>query len=836
MKTKLLWKGVLSAAIFSATFVTASAASAQSAPETLDQSAPPSAEDLRNDVVIVTGTRVSGLVAADSPTPIQVLGADVLQSTGQPDMIQALAQNIPSFNAQAFGGDTANLTLSAKLRGLSPNHALVLVNGKRRHGTANLAVLGGPFQGGAAADLNFVPLASVDHIEVLLEGAAAQYGSDAIAGVINIIQKTDTSGGELELTGGEYMVGDGDTAGASINAGFAPVDKAYFNITAEARYHGFSNRGGIDPRVLNTPFNVGSSNRLSNYPGIATLPDYPTLNLISGDAEYRLYTTAFNAGYQVSEALEFYAFGSYGYKFGQAYENYRVPSRVVSPTGFRPRPFGFSPKESITENDYSLTLGMTGDVADWRYDLATTYGKDDNDVNVLNSQNASLYFDTGASPTDFHAGDFIGSQWTTNFDISREFNVGLAGPLTFAVGLEYREDAYEIKAGDAASRYKEGSQSYPGFSLTDAGDHSRDSKSAYIDVAVEPIPSLQVDAAVRYEDYSDFGDTTVYKLTGRYDFNDAFAIRATASTGFRAPTLAEGFYSATNVSPTSAFVQLPPNSAAAQLLGLDGLQPEESKNYSAGIVLHPAPTLAITLDAYQIDIDNRIVGSGSIFGTGGAINSPNVVAAIIANGNVLDPTVTDTGINIFSNGLDTSTEGVDLVVTYSSDFGAYGGVDWSLAASYSKTEVTSIAPPPSGLAPGVALFDATAISDLETASPEYRIVAGARWDLDKLSVNLKGTLFGPSSELLSPDGGTYYETEIESQVIADLDISYKLTDALTVTAGANNLFNQYPEKYNAALLQQYFQDNNNAFVGQYASFSPFGINGGYYYAKLSYAF
>ena len=829
MKTTLRYSGMIGAVLVGLTMVNPGGAWAQSAPADEQPSG--------KDTIIVTGTRVSGLSAADSPAPVQVIGADILGNVGQPDMIQALAQNIPSFNAQAFGGDTANLTLSAKLRGLSPNHALVLINGKRRHGTSNLAVLGGPFQGGAAADLNFVPLASVDHIEVLLEGAAAQYGSDAIAGVINIIQKQADSGGEIQITGGQYFQGDGKTAGASANIGFAPIPNGYLNLTAEARYHGFSNRGAIDPRVIDTPFNTSSSSRLSNYPGIATLSDYPYLNKISGDAEYRLYTTAFNAGVDISDSLELYAFGSYGYKFAQAYENYRVPSRVVSPTGVRPRPFGFSPKESITENDFALTLGAKGDLGGWLYDVATTYGKDDNDVNVLDSQNASLYFDTGASPTDFHAGDFIGTQWTTNFDISHAFEVGLAGPLTFAAGLEYREDGYELKAGDAASRYKEGSQSYPGFSLTDAGDHKRDSKAVYVNVAFEPVTALQVDAAVRYEDFSDFGDTTVYKLTSRYDFNDAIAIRGTASTGFRAPTLAEGFYSATNVSPTSAFVQLPPNSAAATLLGLNGLQPEESKNYSLGFVLHPDPVLSITVDAFQIEIDNRIVGSGALFGSGcTGCNSPNVLAAIIANGNVLDPTVTDTGVNIFANGLDTRTQGVDIVMTYASDFGEYGAIDWSLAGSYTKTDVTRIAPPPSGLAAGVALFDATAISDLETASPEYRVVAGALWNADKLSVNTKATLYGPSSEMLSADGATYYKTQIDERIIIDLDISYAVTDAVTVSLGANNLLNEVPEKYNPALLQQYFQDNNNAAVGQYANFSPFGINGGYYYGKLAYTF
>src|SRR5258706_804537 len=211
------------------------------------------------DQIIVTGTRVSGLRAVDSPAPVQVLDTTALTHVGQSDLIQAIAQNVPSFNAQAFGGDAANLNLSAKLRGLSPNHALVLINGKRRHGTANLAVLGGPYQGGATADLNFIPLGSVDHIEVLQDGAAAQYGSDAIAGVINIIMKEADKGGSVVLSGGHYIDQGGLTGDATANIGVAPIEKAYLNATFEARYHDFSFRGDSDPRTLNTAFNTASS-------------------------------------------------------------------------------------------------------------------------------------------------------------------------------------------------------------------------------------------------------------------------------------------------------------------------------------------------------------------------------------------------------------------------------------------------------------------------------------------------------------------------------------------------------------------------------------------------
>jgi iron complex outermembrane recepter protein len=841
MKSTFARSKLLSAAVLAQSVIlTGGVAWGQEGP--LAQSGPESPQAGDRDIVIVTGTRTTGLTVADSPAPIQVLDVGTLQKTGQPDLIQALAQNLPSFTAQAFGGDTANLTLSAKLRGLSPNHTLVLVNGKRRHGTANLAVLGGAFQGGATADLNFIPVASIERVEVLLEGAAAQYGTDAIAGVVNIIQKTATEGGAITVSGGEYFDGGGTTGAVTANIGTAPTANSFLNLTMEAKYHGPSFRGDVDPRVLNTPFNTTSANRLSNYPGIVNLEDYPYLNRIAGDAEYRLYTLAYNSGVELSDTLSLYSFGTFGYKFGQGFQNYRVPSLITGRNGVRPRPDGFSPKEAITEYDYASTVGAKGKLGAWNFDFATTYGRDDATIDTLNSFNRSLYIDTsttttnGFSPTDFNAGAFLGSQWTTNLDVSHEYEVGMAAPLFLALGLEYRKDTYEIKPGDEAARYKEGSQAYPGFSLTDAGSHDRDSQAIYANVALEPTKALKIDAAVRYEDFSDFGSTTVAKLTGRYDFSEMFAVRGTVSTGFRAPTLAESFYSATNVSPTAAFVQLPPNSAAARLIGVNGLRPEESTNYSLGFVANPLPALRATLDLYRIEIADRIVGSGSLFGSGGAFNSPAVRNAIIANGNNLDPTVTQTGINIFTNGLDTRTDGADLVLNYMTDFGSYGRVDWTVSGNLTDTQVTRIAPPPSQLTAGVTLFDRTAIGFLETTAPEYRVAAGGVWNVGDLSVNLRSTLYGPASLFNSRTGAVFYETEISPSVLVDLDIAYEILDGVTLSIGANNLFNKYPDKINAILRDEFFRNNQNAYVTQYPTFSPFGINGGYFYGKINYTF
>ena len=794
------------------------------------------------ETVIVTGTRTTGLRAVDSPAPVQVLDSTALTRAGPADLNQAIAKTIPSFTAQAYGGDTANLTLSARLRGLSPNHTLVLINGKRRHGTANLAVLGGPYQGGASADLNFIPLDAVDHIEVLQDGAAAQYGTDAIAGVVNIILKNKGQGGNIVLNGGKFQDGDGNTGDVTANLGVSPIDKAYLNLSFESRWHSGTFRGDVDPRLLNTPYNTTSSSNLAHYPQIANAPGYPFLNRIAGDAEYRLNVGAYNFGYDVTDTLQVYSFGTYGHKYGAAFENYRVPNLIVGKDGSIPFPLGFQPKESITEDDYGVTGGIKGEgLAGWAWDLSTTYGKDNDSVNVLNSANRALYIDTstattpGFTPRTFHAGDFISSQWTTTLDVTHEYDLGMAKPLTLAIGAEYRKETYEIKPGDAASRYKEGSQSYPGFQLTDAGKHKRDNWALYADVALTPVEALQLDGAVRHEHFSDFGSTTVVKGTARYDFSPAIAVRGTASTGFRAPTLAEEFYSATNVSPTSAFVQLPPNSAAAALVGVNGLKPEKSVNFSAGLVAHPGHGIVATLDVYQITLKDRIVGSGSLFGSGGAFNIAAVRQAIIANGNNLDPTVTQTGINIFTNGLNTRTRGAEFVLTTSSNFDGYGSVQWSLTANYNETKVTKIKAPPAQLA-GASLFDATAISNLETASPKYRFVAGANWTLGKFGVDLRESLYGPSSQFGSRTGAVYYKTTIKATFITDLELSYDVLSSTRVAVGANNLFNKYPNKINPLLRQDYLQANSNGFVTQYPTFSPFGINGGYYYARVTYRF
>ena len=803
------------------------------------------------DEVIVTGSRQTGITAAESAAPIQIVSAEALKTSGAADLMGALSQLVPSLQMQAFGFDMAGQTLQARLRGVSPNDVLVLINGKRRHTTANLAVdTGSPFQGGAGADLNFIPLDAIDHVEVLTEGAAAQYGSDAIAGVVNIILKRNNSGGSVGALYGQYgNDGGGKTEDVSGNAGFEMGTGGFFNLTGDFRNHGHSNVGEVDPRLYPT--------NATSYPDSNALnaPGYPALNRISGDGASQQKIMSLNSGYDFENGTEIYVFGTYGHKDAASYENYRMPSKAnyTDPTTgvtTYPFPYGFNPEEASAEDDYQFNAGVKGTIATWNWDIGTGFGQDHVGISTLNSYNTGYYNDTGiASPINFDDGYLQSSQWTTTADFSKDFDVGFAGPLNVAFGGEYRRETYKIGAGVPLSYIDGGASSYPGFTPLDAGSHDRKNYAGYIDLATKPIDGLRIDVAGRFEHFSDFGDAKVGKLTARYDFTPEFALRGTVNNGFRAPTLAEEYYSSTNVGPSTAYIQLPPDSPAAKALGLNGLKPEHSMDFSLGAVWRPLPHLSATLDIYQITITDRIVGSGSIAGAlngaetaaGPAIN--NAIAIYSGGTDVIDPDVLKTGsygINIFANGIDTRTRGADLVINFPYDYN-FGSVTYSVGATYNDTTITNPGSTPSGLT-GATLYDAEAYSELTTATPKYVINLGALMTVDKLTVNLVEKIYGPSSDYENDDADNasntleYYKDSIGVTAITNLDIGFQFKEHLKLSVGAQNLFNRFPNKLNANILNHEIAAGDNAAVTQYPIFSPFGINGGFYYVKALYTF
>jgi iron complex outermembrane receptor protein len=830
------------------------------------------------DEIVVTGTRTSGLRAVDSAAPVQVLGDEILKRVGQPDLVQSLAQNIPSLQAQTFGSDEAQFNKSFKLRGVSPNETLVLVNGERRHGTGNVNVAGGAFGGNAAADLNYIPVDAIDHVEVLQDGAAAQYGTDAIAGVVNIILKKRSSGGSLTATGGHYYDQGGLTTDLMGNIGLPLTDKGFINMTLETKFQGQSFRGDFDPRVLHLdgatplpvqpktpiiyPLPVGTAggnaaggvsgnvsanaNTLPRFPLVAGFPNYPYTNQIGGDGQTQLDDFFYNAGYELSPEVSLYSFGSAGYKDGRAYENYRLPSVVVNSAGAPLYPAGFSPLENIRETDFGVTLGAKGMFKDTTWNLASTYGRNYDRIYVLGSSNSSLYLDTGATPANFHDGDFTATELTNNLDLSHSFDVGMAQPLTLAGGAEFRINSYELKAGDPASYYKTGAQSFFGYAPSNAGYHQRSNYAFYADVAMTPVSNLKIDGAIRYENYTDFGAATVYKGTARYDFSPAIAVRATADTGFRAPTMAEQFYSGINVGPTSISGVFAPNSAGATFLGLSGLKPEKSVDYSIGLVTHLVPRLTMTLDGYALKITDRIVQSGTFFGYNTTPRndiSPSVLTALTSSGVTIDPNIfrvssASVGIVSFVNGADTQTYGADFVATYPMDYGKWGHIDYSLSANYNDTKITKIAKPPSNVSPNAVILDQASMSTIEDSTPKFRGTFGAFWRMGKFSANLRESFYG-SAYVYAQNAQTGVYTQIKNNATAltDLEGSWEVIPSVKISLGANNLLNTYPTKEPTAFRQASFNTNSSGFASNvYPNFSAFGFNGGFYYGRVTYSF
>jgi iron complex outermembrane receptor protein len=827
------------------------AASAARAAQTAATDTAAETSDLQE--VIVTGTRQGGLQAAESPAPVQILSAEALQAAaGNPDLMSTLAQIVPSLQMQAFGFDMAGQTLMARLRGMSPNQVLVLVNGKRRHTSANIQVdAGSAFEGGANTDLNFIPVDAIDHIEVLTEGAAAQYGTDAIAGVINIILKKNNSGGTITATDGRDFDNQGPTGDVSGNLGLGD-DNAFFNITGEVHNHGHTDHTGADPRALN----VGT------YPNSNMLMQqgYPFVNHIEGDAEMHTKLAMINAGVNIADNTQAYATASYGYKDAASFENYRTPERISATVGgvtTYPFPFGFNPREATNETDYQGTFGVKGTVDAWNWDLATSYGKDHINEYTLDTI-GNTYTDTTSplygepTPSNFYDGFLQASQWTSTIDINKDFDVGMAGPLNVAFGGEYRYETYIIGPGVPGAYLSGGPQSFAGLAPTDAGSHGRKNVAGYVDLAGKPIENLLVDLAGRFEHYSDFGSAEVGKLTARYDFTPQFALRGTISNGFRAPTLAEEYFSSTNVGPTSATIVLPPNSAGGRLLGLgNGLQAEKSRNYSFGVVFRPLPAMSVTADVYEIDVTNRIDATGLLYATfvnGVATPAADAInAAIKANGRSIDPVVLASGgvaVQTFANGLDTRTRGLDVAAQYAVDY-PLGHVNYNVTGTFNETAVTNN---PASLSPpqfaGQSLYDTRALSDLTEASPKFVLGAGADWTWNNLSVNVLEKLWGPSAEWATDGGNTvlpngnakYFKSTIGTIPTTNLDIGYKMNKYLKIDIGAINLFDRYPPLRNSEMLGSFFKHGNSTAAQIQPIWSPFGIDGGYYYAKATFSF
>jgi iron complex outermembrane receptor protein len=778
--------------------------------------------------IVVTGSRGQPRTVVDSPTPIDVISGAELQRTGKSGVFAALNTLVPSFNLPTrAGGGTSTVIATGGLRGLNPDQTLILVNGKRRHKTSLINAVSNYYNGSVPADLDMIPTAAVDHIEVLRDGAAAQYGSDAIAGVINVILKDDAKGGFGAVTAGQNMDrSDGELFQADLNLGLPLGEHGFVNLSAGAKKQQASNRA--EPIASNIRLYPLVNGALD--PREATIDRLVTSNY--GSMPQESITTALNAGYDLG-TVELYAFGTYGQRNSDLNYTYRPATNANSLPQVYPN--GFYPRVVISEEDYEVAVGARGVIAGWKWDFSSTLGRNRSRQRADRTINASL---GPTSPTEFYVGSLISKEAVNSLDLTRSYPVG-AGTLQVSGGLQHRIESYQVVQGEPASyaagpytsslgRPTPGASGAAGFQPSDAGFVKRNNLAAYADIAWDPSRDVTIGGALRYEHYDDdSGDTLIGKVNARYAVAPWIALRGAASTGFRAPALAQQIYASTTgqfrtigTPPTLNLLQiktLPVGSPAALALGAQPLTPEKSTNFSAGLVLTPLPRLSVTVDGYQIKVEDRIAITSTL--TGNAVS-----AILVANGQ--SP---DISAQYYTNAIDTRTRGVDVVATYRHPVGTIANLAWNLGYNYNKTIITGVkANPPQLAALGAdyVLFDRLSRSNLTVNLPRTKLFIGNVATIDAFTLSTRVVRYG---SFKSFGNAVINDRTFGAKWITDLELSWRTTDSLTVAVGANNLFNVYPDR-NDTLT------NVNTGAGFYATSGAYGFTGGYYYGRVAVNF
>lgn len=798
-----------------------------SAAEAADDGNGPDAVGL--EAIVVTGTRGSrDRTVTTSPTPIDVIRGDQLASGGV-GLKEALDKAIPSlYIRSSHRNNNDSVMKPTGLRGLSAGHVLVLINGKRRHNSSLYQRTNEDETGVNPVDLDLIPVSAIERIEVLRDGAAAQYGSDAIAGVVNIILKSNDHGGEAITSLGQYYEGDGATYKQTWNQGFALPNDGFFNVAIDARKNARTDRSIDATDQFYAPLADGS-------------PD-PRENLnrrrsYGGSPEVWGVNASYNAELPVDENLQLYSFATVAKREPTVWHNYRRPNSVNNILEIYPD--GFVPKYTFDEIDWELRFGGRGSAGAWSWDLSSGYSYNRTKHGVDDTLNASL---GPTSPTRFLLYTWKNQEWTSNLDLSREFELaGLAKPLQFSWGLQHRYEKYEIQAGDPAS-YAIGDYVFssgplagraaaPGaqgtYQIGDAsaaGAISRNNYSAYVDVGLNPTQAWFIGLAGRYEYFDDSaGNVAIGKISSRYEISPTLAIRGNFGNGFKAPSLSQfiGTDSTCTLSRLDGVSQqvcsqrVGVYSALGQALGAQPLKPETSTDFTLGLTWKPASNLRFTADAYRIALRDRIASTGLLSGT--AVSQILVAAGLPSYYRV----------KYFANALDTRTHGLDLVAEYLQDAGRWGNVRWSVAYNWNETEITRIHDAPAilqGL--GLTLFNRQKQGYLTVSQPRSKLILGSNWKYGRFGADLRLTRYGSIKEL---ENNPIYDVSYGAKWLTDLALSWQATDALTVEIGANNLLDVKPDAKG-------FPGGNPQGLPPYGYVSPFGFNGGYYYANVKVSF
>lgn len=808
------------------------------------------------DTVVVTGSRASGRTIGNSAAPIDVIGASEIEGTGASSLLEALNRLLPSFNLPAaLQPDLGSIVRGGQLRNLDPAYTLTLINGKRRNTTALVNEDG--FAGSVAVDLALIPTSAIERIEVLRDGASALYGSSAIAGVINVVLKSDTDG-SISLKTGQSFRADGAISNVAIDKGFALGDRGVLHLSAQfdqqdsaARNPPLNRSYLLYPAVdaAGNPVRLGSNNSLpagaKPNPAESNRDNRPWRN--SGQIEFSTSAAGFNGHYRLQDNLQLYGFGTYAHRRAYSAQNFR-PAYTVwlnNPGLLSLYPDGFTPYQSTSEDQYQLVGGIKGEHRGWAWDLSSNYGQDSIDAHVQNSANYRLNY-PGAQ-TSFYIGQRRYSAWTNNLDVVRTFSAGNGLPVDVSFGLEQQHERNQLSAGEPNSYYGGyggGSASLTGYFPQDEVRSTRDSYAGYAGVALQLNPRWFVDTALRAEHYSDFGSSGLTgKLSSRYEFSPALAVRATVSNGFHAPSLVTNSYSNTSDRPNGVQSRLVrAGSTEAKALGGDALGPEKARNLSLGLTGKISDNINWAVDAYQIEVDH-LLGSSSNIGidwTAGyaadATGTRLTAAQIATIEGLLAPIGIKPGTSInvhyFTEVADIRSRGVDLTLDGRHQLGA-GQLRWNFAANFNSTDLTRISDIPAVLQglPNIGTLSTAAQNNLKYRAPRDRQILGLNYRLGAFSVDLRESRIGELRRFYTANGGGSYK--LDATWSTDLSLGWNFQNGVELTVAANNLFDAQPQKVpdfarTAASLAQYpyLWDNSG----------PLGNIGGSYYVRASYRF
>ena len=812
------------------------------------------------DELVTVGTRTEGRTVLESPVPVDLFSNDALQSTGQTEVGRMLQVLAPSFNFSSSSiSDGTDALRPATLRGLGPDQTLVLVNGKRRHTSALIHVNTSVGRGTAGTDLNAIPASSIKKIEVLRDGAAAQYGSDAIAGVINLVLKDYAEGGMLAASYGGFSEGDGENLVLSFNQGLTLGNDGFLNFAVEYRDRAATNRAGLSGQCQYDCMDVS--------PGVVSTMDpreiiFPRQNFRIGDADSEQLAGTLNLALPLSSTLELYGFATYSQRDNTSAGFYRRanqagnnPSELFDGTpingGQAFYPNGFLPLINTDIEDTSINAGFRGQLGEWEWDAGVGYAMNDFNYLISNSVNASLVSATGNSPTSADAGTLVMGLTTFDVTFSRPMSWG-----NLALGASYRDDTYEIKAGELVS-YADfdtidgislgpndaaaGIQVFPGFSPANRVDESRDALSLFVDAEYAAIDRLLIGGALRYEDYSDFGSTVSAKLSASYEFTDAVLVRGAVSNGFRAPSLQQQFFNSTS----TQFVSDPGgggglvavqrgtfrnDSSVAMAIGIPELEEETSINMSLGVVLQPFDSTSISIDYYNIKIEDRIVISGAI-GTGLDADLDAALAAANAE-----------SAQFFLNAADTTTDGVDIVIDWGGEV-LNGDLGISFGANFTNTKIDKVRSPDSlSSVPGIQdlVFTSQDRSILEEWQPESRINLTGNFTKNNWDFVLGANRYGN----YTVEEGNGDRQKFGAKILVDAQLTYSFDNGVRFRLGGNNIFDEVPDINTIGQTRTgtIVDGMGNTVVSSAGVFTysrrsaPFGFNGAYWYTGLDYQF